>query len=325
MRKKKNISGWIIAIIILVLIAVGIYFAVKHFTSNSSSESTETITKVQPENTTIVNSISSSNGISSALTESLELHATYYLEEVLVTKNQYAAAGTNLLEYTNGTYLTAPYNCIITEISVPEVDAQITNKHYIKIQSTDLLSMKVSVDEDELSNVYIGQEAEIVADVLSDKTYKGYVTNIGSTGTYSSSSESSKFTVTVQFENDGKLSIGMSAKCSVILEKAENVLAIPTEAVTTENSKKYVNVLKEDGATYDKVEIETGISNDAYIQVKSGLTGSETLVIVKETTKSNTKNSGFQGGMQGSGSGEMPTGEPPSGGQMPSGSAPQAQ
>lgn len=316
MRKKKSFSGWIILIIVILIIATISYFVIKNMKSSNDSE--ETITKVQTEKTTIINSISSSNGISSALTESLELHATYYLEEVYVKQNQYVAAGANILKYTNGTYMTAPYNCVITVISVPDVDGQCTNKHYIKVQSTEMLQMTVTVNEDELDDVFIGQEAQITADVLQDKTYSGNVTAISSEGTYSSSSESSTFTVTVEFENDGNLSIGMSVTCNVILEKAENVLAVPTEAVTTENNVKYVNVMNADGTTYNKVEIETGISNDAYIEVKSGLDGTETLAIIEDTSETtNSKSSNFPGG------GYMQGGEQPSfdGGQMPTGAA----
>lgn len=325
MRKKKSFSGWIILIIAVLIIATIAYFAIKNMQSTDDSE--ETITKVQTEKTTIINSISSSNGISSALTESLELHATYYLEEVYVNQNQYVASGANILKYTNGTYMTAPYNCVITEISVPDLDGQCTNKHYIKVQSTEMLQMTVTVNEDELDDVFIGQEAQITADVLPDKTYSGNVTAISSEGTYSSSSESSTFNVTVEFENDGNLSIGMSATCNVILEKAENVLAVPTEAVTTENNVKYVNVMNSDGTTYNKVEIETGISNDAYIEVKSGLDGTETLAIIEDTSETtNSKSSQFPGGgmgyMQGGeqpsfDGGQMPTGAAPSGGEMP--------
>lgn len=326
MRKKKSFSGWIILIIVIVITVAIAYFVIKNMQSSDDSE--ETITKVQTEKTTIINSISSSNGISSALTENLELHATYYLEEVYVKQNQYVASGANILKYTNGTYMTAPYNCVVTEISVPDVDGQCTNKHYIKVQSTEILQMTVIVNEDELDDVFIGQEAQITADVLPDKTYSGNVTAISSEGTYSSSSESSTFTVTVEFENDGNLSIGMSATCNVILEKAENVLAVPTEAVTTENNVKYVNVMNADGTTYTKVEIETGISNDAYIEVKSGLDGTETLAIIEDTSETtNSKSSQFPGGgmgyMQGGDQssfdgGQMPTGgTPPSGVEMP--------
>lgn len=326
MRKKKSFSGWIILSIVIVITVAIAYFVIKNMQSSDDSE--ETITKVQTEKTTIINSISSSNGISSALTESLELHATYYLEEVYVKQNQYVASGENILKYTNGTYMTAPYNCVVTEISVPDVDGQCTNKHYIKVQSTEILQMTVTVNEDELDDVFIGQEAQITADVLPDKTYSGNVTAISSQGTYSSSSESSTFTVTVEFENDGNLSIGMSATCNVILEKAENVLAVPTEAVTTENNVKYVNVMNSDGTTYTKVEIETGISNDAYIEVKSGLDGTETLAIIEDTSDTtNSKSSQFPGGgmgyMQGGDQssfdgGQMPTGgTPPSGVEMP--------
>lgn len=90
----------------------------------------------------------------------------------------------------------------------------------------------LTVDEDNLDIIYVGQEAQITISALNNKVYTGYVTNISTTASYSSNG--SKFTVTVEFENDGEILVGMTGKIEVILEKAENVVAVPVEAVETE-------------------------------------------------------------------------------------------
>ena len=284
MRKKRSHAG-LILITIIIIIGIITYCCFSNKVEESEEETTTTEATV--EQMTILNTMSNSSSVESALTESIELHATYYYEEIYFGENEYIKKGENILKYTNGTYLKAPYNCIITEISVPGKGEKCTNSHYITIKSADILTMSLTVDEDELDTVYIGQEAEISVDVIENKIYTGYVTNISNIATYSSAG--SKFTVTVEFENDGQISIGMSATCNVVPEKAENVIAVPTEAIYNENRKKYVIIKNNDGTT-ENVDIETGISNDAYTEITSNnLTIGQTVLI--EQIKNNNSNS----------------------------------
>ena len=153
-----------------------------------------------------------------------------------------------------------------------------TSKHSITVTGTDTLKTTLTVDEDDLDTVYVGQEAQITISALDGKVYTGYVTNVSTTATYSSNG--SKFTVTVEFENDGEILIGMTGKTEVILEKAENVVVVPVEAVETKNKISYVTVVNKNGTT-NEVQVETGISNDAYIEIKSGLSVGDVVQITE--------------------------------------------
>lgn len=331
---KRKIDLKIILIIILIILLITIiylYFNNSDVSTNTAQESLNststisenaTISEAQVETKTIMKTISSTGEISSNLKEKLELHATYYYSEIYYSENEYVKEGENILKYTNGTYMVAPYNCVITSINVPNQNSQCTNKHYIEVQSTDILTMSLKIDEDELSTISIGKEVQIQVLALENKIYKGYVTNIGSTATYSSNG--SKFTIIAQFNNDGNILLGMTATCSVILDKVENVLAVPIEAVTTNNNNSYVTIINEDKTTKN-VTVETGLSNDAYIEIKSGLSNGETVQIVKEesTSSTNTRNqNSMKQNMQG---GERPDMQSSSGipSEVPSGSMPQ--
>ena len=100
----------------------------------------------------------------------------------------------------------------------------------------------------------------------------------------------------------------MSATCEIIIESAENVVAVPKEAVQTSDSGSYVIVVDSEGNT-SNVTVETGISNDAYIEIKSGIT-ENTTVQMQESTESSSNNSGFgnRNGNMRENMGEMPAG-----------------
>lgn len=281
MKRRRFPWGLIIFLIIIIVLVIFIVNKVKN-KSESSDGSTVSEYTVQVKD--ILKTVSKTSYVTTGLEETINLHATYYFEEIYFEQNKYISSGENILKYTNGEYLAAPYNCVITEISVPDSEEMCTNKHYIKIQSTDTLKMSLEIDEDELDTIYIGQEAQIEIDTLSDKTITGYVTNIDNIATYSSSG--STFGFDVEFQNDGDILLGMSAKCSIILDKAENVLVVASEAITTQGRSSYVELKLEDGTT-KSLEVEIGISNDAYTEIKSGLNEGDIVIVEESETESN--------------------------------------
>ena len=160
------------------------------------------------ETSTII--VQTTSEIKSSLTENIQLHATYYLEESYVEVNQGIKAGENILKYTNGTYLVAPYDCIITKINIPGLEEKCTNEHYIEISSKNSLEVELKVDQTKINKLSLGQEAKIEIEALDNKEVVGNITNISNTAS------NGNFTVKVEFENDGQIMLGMTA--SVIIE-----------------------------------------------------------------------------------------------------------
>ncbi len=304
---KKKISKEVIIIIVLVIIFAGVIFyyvksdnsSSSSYNSSSKSDSTSASTDSNVSTAkatvqTIENTLSSSGEISSSLDEKLTLHAGYYFQELLVDKNVYIVEGTNIIEYTNGKYLTAPYDCVLVASELPNTEEVCTNSHYVEIQSIDSLSMNLSISESDVSKVEVGDTVDITITSTEEK-FQGHITQISEVGSYSSSG--SYFDAVVTFENNGNLKIGMSATCNIIIEKAENVIAVPNNAVQTSDEGTFVVVVNQDGST-SNVTIEKGISNDSYTEVKSGIT-ENTTVQVKETEESSSRSGfdGFGGGM----------------------------
>ena len=216
---KKKIDKKIIVIFILLIILIILIVAYVRKTNGSSTISgrdsislediTSEITTTEIDATEETGTTISKTGeITTTLEENLELHATYYFETAYVEENEYVEEGDILIEYTNGTYLYAPYDCVVTTLNIPNEDEQCTNQHYITVKAVNTVSMTLTVDEEYIDYVSVGQEATLYVTTL-DKTYTGYVTDISSTATNGS------FTITAEFENDGDISLGMTGKCSI--------------------------------------------------------------------------------------------------------------
>ena len=90
-------------------------------------------------------------------------------------------------------------------------------------------------------------------------------------------------TITVVIENGNDFIQNQEAFCTVIIEEAINVVALPTEAIQKDGKRSYVQKVKDDG-TAEEVTINVGISDDYYVEITEGLKVGDRVQIVKSTT-----------------------------------------
>ena len=198
--KLKKIGTPLLILILIIILGILCFYLFSDSEEYTKSQYTQT----QQNTDSTVETLSSTSEVKSALIENVELHATYYLEEVYVEENTYAQKGEKILKYTNGTYLTAPYDCYIVELNVPDEEGKCLNSHYVQIQSKNILTVSMKIDETKINKVNVGDEVQITVSAI-DKTYTGYITHIGSTAS------NGKFTIDIEFENDGNVKLGMTS------------------------------------------------------------------------------------------------------------------
>lgn len=267
-RHKKLVI--FLGIVLILVAAIG--FLLNGAKNSASTGATSVITD-QATVMDIKNSLSSDGKIAPALEENIAPHTGYALKEVLVEKGQSLKEGDAILKYSNGKTMTAPYPCVIQKLNLPEAKQTMTTDHYVKIGSTDTLAMAMTVNESDFDKIQIGQTAEITANSTGN-VYEGKITFISDLANYADTGSS--FDVIVTFLNDGSLRVGMSGTATVTMEKADQVIAVPAEAIQDGESGSYVLVVKDDGSTKE-TPVETGISDGTYIEIKSGLKGGETI------------------------------------------------
>jgi multidrug efflux pump subunit AcrA (membrane-fusion protein) len=301
MNQAKSRKGkWIIAgLVILVILAVVFFLFQKKNQMPDRSE----LQTAQATVMTIEKSITSDGEIVSSLEEDAAPHTSYYLEEICVEEGQALSEGDTILTYTNGDAMEAPYNCVVESWNLPDAEEQLTDDHYVKIAGTDVMQMEIEVSEEDVSQIGLGDEAVITVDAVN-KTYTGTVDYISEVGSYSGGS--STFLVKVSFDSDKKIKLGMSGSVSIVLDRAENVVAVPAGAVTAGREGSMVMVV--DGEEQNPVSVETGISNDSFIEIKSGIEEGTTVAVLTSDDDSDSFGgfggfSGGPGGMPGGGGG----------------------
>lgn len=136
------------------------------------------------------------------------LSTSYYFDSLYVEEDDIVKKGEKILKYTNGTYLTAPYDLIITKINVPNKGEKCSNNHYITIESNNSLKVSLNVDETKINSIILGESAKIKISSTGEQL-EGVITKISNTAS------KGKFGVTIEFENTGNIKVGMSANIMV--------------------------------------------------------------------------------------------------------------
>jgi HlyD family secretion protein len=138
------------------------------------------------------------------------------------------------------------------------------------------------------------------------------------------------YPVTVVINDYGDLLPGMNIDAEIVVEKVSNVLAVPVSALNRGNIV-YVKGDKQDKEDqapdgYRSVEVKTGVSDDDYIEIKSGLSEGDSVRGQDLDTSSDVQkmmeermNSGMSGSMSGGGGNPSGGGMNGGGGGAPAG------
>lgn len=296
----KRLKKVFLTLLLIIIASTSTFFIGKQIGLNTDITSTNTTIEEQKvAKRTISKTLTASGEIQTALTEKLSIDTTKYFETMCVEDDDTVKMGENILKYSNGTYLTAPYDLVISSSSLPDTGKKATSSNYIEVKSLNNLTTTLIINETEIANISQNQEVKITLSADTSKTYVGTITKIDSIGNYSSSGTT--FSAVVSFENDGNAKLGMSISCTININELEDVLTIPISAVQTTNNKKYVLVV-ENGETKE-VEIQTGLSDDEYVQVTSGLQEGENIQVVTTTKQNTIRNSSSSKGFNTSGNG----------------------
>lgn len=110
----------------------------------------------------------------------------------------------------------------------------------------DLSSVKFSidVDETEIALVKTGQKATVTADAVEGE-FEGVVTKVPVDGV--NENGVTTYTIEIQIENYGDLLPGMNVDAEIVVEEADDVIAVPVNSVNRGN----IVFVKDDGTTHE--------------------------------------------------------------------------
>ena len=227
--------------------------------------------------------------------------------------------------------ITAPISGQVITKSVKEGDTISRNSGssdttLAVIYDLSQLTFEMSVDELDVRSVQVGQKVSVTADALEGQTFAGTVTNVSLESVQSNGV--TNYPVTVTLDDTGSLLPGMNVDAKIILDSSGNALVIPASALMRGN-RVYVKKSSGSGKSgssnvpdgFEAVQVTTGIINDDYVEILSGLSEGDEVYISSDSGSSTQTNQMQMGGMGGPG-GDMGGGTPggPGGNGGPGGS-----
>jgi multidrug efflux pump subunit AcrA (membrane-fusion protein) len=177
------------------------------------------------------------------------------------------------------TTITAPYDGLITEVTVDEGDtvaAGMSAGPLFHIVDPSTIEMSGLIDEIDIAGVELGQKASITLDALPDREYSGTVTYISKVGTIEAGVVSYETTITLD-QPGPELKDGMSATAEIVVQSREDVLLLPNRAIQGSWDNPKVELLVDRETT--EREITLGLSDGMYSEVKEGLEAGDTVVM----------------------------------------------
>ena len=196
----------------------------------------------------------------------------------------------------NETVIVAPMDGVVVgePQTVGTVAVQGTSNPTVIMRIADLSSKRIQakVDETDIGNVKVGQEATFTVDSYNGKTFTARVAKISQTdtsnswntnsSTTSSSSSSSAsviyYYVTLDVDDpEGLLMPAMTARVEINTANKENALVVPISTLKTDSHGSYVIVKNPDGSQENRY-VETGIYSDEYVEILDGLSEGEDIV-----------------------------------------------
>jgi len=221
-----------------------------------------------------------------------------------------------LRESLSRTTIYAPMNGIISRLSVEKGERvvgtiQMTGTEMMRIANLNAMEVRVDVSENDIPRVSLGDEVEIEVDAYLDRIFEGKVTQIANSASNSAtasltSDQVTNFEVRINIDPNSYQDLitpskpypfrpGMSASVEINTQTVEDALSVPIQSVTTREAKIFGEheqkelgdlepedlvevVLAVQADTVDLRRVKTGIQDDTYIQILSGLEENEEVV-----------------------------------------------
>jgi len=241
------------------------------------------------------NQILFQNGVISK-SEFEKIQASYTLAKLSVEDGQYMlnSAKASLREAQENLNKTNIYAPISGTISVLNVElgervvgtVQMAGTELLRLANLNFMEVAVEVNENDINSVNLGDTALIEVDAYLGQQYKGVVSEIANSANVlgASSDQVTNFEVKVRIIDQVNFRPGMTATVNIQTQKASQVLSLPIQAVTTRKDTSDLQEKVECVFAYENnkahfIQVKTGIQDDEYIQILSGLNKDQEIIV----------------------------------------------
>lgn len=219
--------------------------------------------------------------------ETYDLALAYLEENVREQESIYQEAQEKWEEFSahiSGTSVCSQYNGIITGIELSPGDSIGTGTVLVSLYDMDEVTMTVTVDEADMTDIAAGSEANVSFTAYPDTVFKAEVTEIADAQINASGNVTYDVTVTLEGDVSG-LFQGMTGELTFVTDQISEVLYVSRRAVITEGEDSYVKVRDENGNVEIR-KVTIGFTDGVNVEIVEGLSEGETVLIESKVSGS---------------------------------------
>lgn len=197
------------------------------------------------------------------------------------------------------TTIRAPMDGVVTARRVEEGEVAVIGVQnspgtvLLTISDMSVVEAELEVDETSIPSVKLGQEARVRLDAYPNQTFRGVVTEVGSSPLVAAANQAIKFKVKVRLDSPpADIKPGLSARADILTGFRGKAIAVPLQALVVRDIERKpgepapppdapreqegVYLMEAGKARFQPVE--TGLVGDLAIEVLKGLKGGETVI-----------------------------------------------
>jgi macrolide-specific efflux system membrane fusion protein len=163
--------------------------------------------------------------------------------------------------------------------------ATTTASGFVVVTDLKNLVVKANVSESDVSKLKADQAATVTVNAMAGTPVQAKVTTVDLTPTTANNVVQYGVSLALT-QPPAELKPGQSASVEITVASAQGVLAVPAAAVQTVSGASSVQVVENGAETRKTVEI--GVRGDQYVEIKSGLTAGEEVVLPQVSTSNST-------------------------------------
>ena len=156
----------------------------------------------------------------------------------------------------------------------------------VTIADLSVLKFEMSIDELDITKISVGQEVVVTVEALENKEFIGKVANINTIGV--SAAGTTSYTIVVEVPGTEEIYSGMTVDAEIKVANKQGVLRVPLTAVRKgdvvykkSSNPEYQDADKEVPKGYEKVKVEIGLNSNEYIEITSGLSKGDIVLVDK--------------------------------------------
>ena len=190
------------------------------------------------------------------------------------SKSNAKASSTLIRSTISGVILDIP---VKVGYSVIQVNTMNEGTTIATVANMNNLIFRGNIDETEVGQLVNGMNMKITIGALQDLKFDAALEYVSPKAVESNGANQFEIKAAVKLTEGWKIRSGYSANAEIVLAKADKVLSIPESAIEFSGDSTFVYVVKEEGKskTYERKQVETGLSDGVDIEIKKGITAKD--------------------------------------------------